>query len=149
MSGHCEADETFIGGKARNMHKGKRKAQGTGPVAMTPVMGLLERTTANRASRVVLKVVETTRKTELQGQVREYVMKGSALSTDALKSYGGLDTEYAHKVVDHAVEYVRGEVHTNGLENFWSLLKRTIKGTYVSVEPFPPFPVFGRAILPV
>ncbi len=136
MSGHCEADETFIGGKARNMHKGKWKAKGTGPVAMTSVMGLLERTTAKRASRVVLKVVQTTKKSELQGQVREYVMKGAALSTDALKSYDGLESEYAHKVVDHAVEYVGGEVHTNGLENFWSLLKRTFKGTYVSVEPF-------------
>ena len=73
MSGHVEADETFIGAKARNMHFGKRKVKGTGPVAMTPVMGLLERSTAKRASRVVLKVVETTRKSELQGQVREYV----------------------------------------------------------------------------
>ena len=136
MSGHCEADETFIGGKARNMHKGKRKVKGTGPVAMTPVMGLLERTAGKGASRVVLKVVETTRKTELQGQVREYVLKGSQIHTDALKSYEGLADEYTHTVVDHAVEYVRGNVHTNGLENFWSLLKRTIKGTYVSVEPF-------------
>ena len=136
MSGHCEADETFIGGKARNMHKGKRKAQGTGPVAMTPVMGLLERTTSKAASRVVLKVVDTTRKPELQGQVRKYVLKGSELHTDALKSYEGLADEYTHNVIDHAVEYVRGHVHTNGLENFWSLLKRTIKGTYVSVEPF-------------
>lgn len=138
MSGHCEADETFIGGKARNMHKMKRaeKVTKTGPAAMTPVMGLLERTTPDRASRVVLKVVDSRRKAELQGTVREYVLKGSALSTDALKSYEGLEDEYAHKVVDHAVEYVQGEVHTNGLENFWSLLKRTIKGTYVSVEPF-------------
>src|ERR1035441_346319 len=56
--------------------------------------------------------------------------------TDALKSYEGLDDEYLQQVVDHAVEYVKGHVHTNGLENFWSLLKRTLKGTYVSVEPF-------------
>ena len=136
MSGHCEADETFIGGKARFMRKGKRKAKGTGPVAMTPVMGLLERTTNKRPSRVVLKVVETTKKPELQGQVRQYVLKGSEIHTDALKSYDGLEDEYTHNVIDHAVEYVRGNVHTNGLENFWSLLKRTIKGTYVSVEPF-------------
>ena len=72
MSGHCEADETFIGAKARNMHKGKRKVKGTGPVAMTPVMGLLERTTAKGASRVVLKVAPSTRKGDLQGNVREY-----------------------------------------------------------------------------
>ena len=131
-----EIDETFIGGKARFMHKGKRKAKGTGPVAMTPVMGLLERTTAKRASKVTLKVLNTTKKPELQGNVREYVLKGSEVHTDALKSYEGLNDEYMHNVIDHAVSYVNGNVHTNGLENFWSLLKRTIKGTYVSVEPF-------------
>lgn len=136
MKGHVEVDETFIGGKARFMHKGKRKAKGTGPVAMTPVMGLLERTTAKRASKVTLKVVDTTKKPELQGNVREYVLKGSEVHTDALKSYEGLNDEYTHNVIDHAVSYVNGNVHTNGLENFWSLLKRAIKGTYVSVEPF-------------
>jgi transposase-like protein len=136
MGGTVEADETFIGGKARNMHKGKRKVKGTGPVAMTPVMGLLERTTAKGASRVVLKVAPSTRKGDLQGNVREYVLKGSEVHTDALKSYQGLAAEYTHEVVDHAQTYVRGKVHTNGLENFWSLLKRTIKGTYVSIEPF-------------
>ena len=136
MEGHVEADETFIGGKARFMHKGKRKAKGTGPVAMTPVMGLLERTTAKHASKVTLKVLNTTKKPELQGNVREYVLKGSEVHTDALKSYEGLNDEYMHNVIDHAVSYVNGNVHTNGLENFWSLLKRTIKGTYVSVEPF-------------
>ena len=85
---------------------------------------------------MVLKVVDTTRKSELQGQVREYVLKGSDVHTDALKSYEGLADEYTHEVVDHAQTYARGKVHTNSLENFWSLLKRTIKGTYVSVEPF-------------
>ena len=136
IRGQAEVDETFIGGKARNMRKGKRQVKGTGPVAMTPVMGLLERSTKDRASRVVLKVVDTTKKTELQGHVREYVLKGSEVHTDALKSYEGLNDEYTHNVIDHAECYVRGNVHTNGLENFWSLLKRTIKGTYVSVEPF-------------
>jgi transposase-like protein len=136
IGGHVEADETFIGGKARNMHAGKRRAKGTGPVAMTPVMGLLERNTAKRSSRVVLKVVDNTRKPELQGQVRKYVLKGAEVHTDALKSYDGLSDEYTHNVIDHADCYVKGHVHTNGLENFWSLLKRTIKGTYVSVEPF-------------
>jgi ISXO2 transposase-like protein len=64
------------------------------------------------------------------------VLKGSEIHTDALKSYDGLEDEYTHNVIDHAECYVKGHVHTNGLENFWSLLKRTIKGTYVSVEPF-------------
>jgi transposase-like protein len=136
IGGQVEVDETFIGGKARNMHKGKRQVKGSGPVAMTPVQGLLERKTAKRASRVVLKVVETRKKKDLQANVREYVVKGSEVHTDALLSYEGLQDEYTHKVIDHAESYVRGHVHTNGLENFWSLLKRTIKGTYVSVEPF-------------
>jgi len=136
IRGIAEVDETFIGGKARNMHKGKREAKGRGPVAMTPVQGLLERTTRQSASRVVLKVVDTTRRTELQGNVRKYVLKGSEVHTDALRSYNGLSDEYTHNVIDHAVCYAKGNVHTNGLENFWSLLKRTIKGTYVSVEPF-------------
>jgi hypothetical protein len=72
----------------------------------------------------------------LQGVVRQHVASGSSLYSDALASYEGLDGTYRHQVIDHAVAYVRGQVHTNGLENFWSLLKRGIRGTYVSVEPF-------------
>jgi transposase-like protein len=68
--------------------------------------------------------------------VHKHVEAGSALYTDFLLSYDGLEGRYAHQVVDHAVQYVDGNVHTNGLENFWSLLKRGINGTYVSVEPF-------------
>jgi transposase-like protein len=84
---------------------------------------------------VVTKVVDNTRKKTLQKEVRDHVLASSAIFTDALKSYEGLD-QFQHEVIDHAVEYVRGEVHTNGPENFWSLLKRRLKGTYVSVEPF-------------
>jgi transposase-like protein len=134
LGGTVEVDETFIGGKARNMHKGKRKAKGTGPVAMTAVQGLLERHAGG--SRVIVKVMKNRRKIEAQKNVVEYVLKGSEVFTDALPSYKGLNVGYNHDVVDHAETYVRGKVHTNGLENFWSLLKRTIKGTYVSVEPF-------------
>lgn len=81
-------------------------------------------------------MVEKRRKNQLHSLVRENVEAGSALYSDALKSYDGLAEEYAHEVIDHAVEYVRENVHTNGLENFWSLLKRGINGTYVSVEPY-------------
>jgi transposase-like protein len=132
LSGQIEADETFIGGKARNMHASKRavKITGTGGKDKTAVMGILE-----RGGRVRTKVVENTKKKTLQAKIREHVLAGSAIFTDALKSYEGLD-EFQHEVIDHAVEYVRGEVHTNGMENFWSLLKRALKGTYVSVEPF-------------
>src|SRR5471032_2455740 len=114
LSGQVEADETFIGGKARNMHAAKRavKITGTGGRDKTAVMGILE-----RGGKVRTNVVGNTKKKTLQSEIREHVLAGSALFTDALKSYEGLD-EFQHEVVDHAVEYVRGEVHTNGLENF-------------------------------
>ena len=131
--GEVEADETFIGGKARNMHLSvrQRRITGTGTKDKTAVMGILE-----RGGHVRTIVIANRKKTVLQAEVRKHVEAGAALYTDALLSYEGLATDYAHKVVDHAVEYVNGRVHTNGLENFWSLLKRGINGTYVSVEPF-------------
>ncbi len=133
MSGTVEADETFIGGKARNMHAGRREKmiKGRGPMGKEIVFGLLDRETG----KVYTKHVGTRRKGDIHTAVREIVEPGSELNTDALKSYDGL-TEYTHKVVDHAEKYVDGTVHTNRMENFWSLLKRTIKGTYVSIEPF-------------
>jgi transposase-like protein len=131
--GEVEADETFIGGKARNMHLNvkQRRITGTGTKDKTAVMGILE-----RGGEVRTMVVASRKKITLQSEVKKHVEAGAALYTDALLSYEGLATDYAHKVVDHAVEYVNGRVHTNGLENFWSLLKRGINGTYVSVEPF-------------
>jgi transposase-like protein len=133
LSGEVEVDETFIGGKARNMHvdKRERRITGTGGKDKTAVMGILE-----RGGRVRVKVVPNRRKSALQAEVRDHVAAGAALYSDALKSYDGLAQEYAHQVIDHAEKYVDGKVHTNGLENFWSLLKRGINGTYVSVEPF-------------
>src|SRR5215217_5685242 len=133
LEGQVEADETFIGGKARNMHKSKRdeKISGRGASGKVAVMGLLE-----RHGEVRTKVVPDTKSRTLQVEVRENVEPGSEVHTDALASYWGLDPDYVHNVVDHAETYVRGHVHTNGLENFWSLLKRGIGGTYVSVEPF-------------
>jgi transposase-like protein len=132
LGGEVEVDETFIGGKARNMHKHKRaeKIQGRGPEGKAIVAAVLE-----RGGKVRAQVMETRKKPDLQAMVREHVEQGSAVYTDALKSYEGLD-EFEHQVIDHAVAYVEGNVHTNGLENFWSLLKRGLKGTYVSVEPF-------------
>ncbi len=133
LSGHVEADETFIGGKARNMHVAKRlrRITGTGGKDKTAVMGILE-----RGGKVRTVVVPNRRKRALQAEVKKHVEAGSALYTDALLSYDGLESEFAHQVIDHAVKYVDGQVHTNGLENFWSLFKRGINGTYVSVEPF-------------
>ncbi|MBI3664247.1 MAG: IS1595 family transposase [Acidobacteria bacterium] len=133
LSGEVEADETFIGGKARNMHLSKRERRitGTGGKDKIPVMGMLE-----RGGKVRALVIPNRKKQALQTEVKKHVKAGASLYTDALLSYDGLEREYAHQVIDHVLKYVDGRVHTNGLENFWSLLKRGISGTYISVEPF-------------
>jgi transposase-like protein len=131
LSGHIEVDETFIGGLARNRHSNKRKHEGTGGAGKVAVMGLLE-----RRGEVRTHVLTNTQATTLQPHVRRNVEAGSNLYTDKYPGYKHLDDDFIHGVINHAVEYVRGNVHTNGIENFWSLLKRTLKGTYVSVEPF-------------
>lgn len=133
LGGEVEVDETFIGGLSRNMHLDKRarRITGTGGKDKTPVVGIVE-----RGGKVRTSVIPNRRKKALQAKVREHVTDGSILFTDALPSYNDLDREYAHQVIDHAVAYVDGQIHTNGMEKYWSLLKRGIKGTYVSVEPF-------------
>lgn len=133
MGGEVEADETFIGGKARNMHiaQRKRRITGTGGKDKAAVMGILE-----RGGEVRAMVVPDRRRTTLQAAVKNHVQAGSALYTDSLLSYDGLESDYAHQLINHAVKYVDGRIHTNGIENFWSLLKRSLSGTYVSVEPF-------------
>ena len=133
LSGNVECDETFIGGAVKNMHKAKREAKikGRGSVGKTAVMGLLE-----RKGRVMAKVIANTTRATLHGEIKGNVEQGANLFTDEWRSYQGLADEYTHEIINHSIEYVRGNVHTNGIENFWSLLKRTIKGTYVSVEPF-------------
>jgi transposase-like protein len=140
LRGAVEVDETFIGGKARNMHHAKRerliKGAGHAMIGKVAVMGLLQRKTANQDSTVRLEVVPNVRGHRLQGKVREEVERNSMIFSDALKSYRGLSRDYVHQVIDHADAYVDGMVHTNGLENFWSLLKRALTGTYVSIEPF-------------
>jgi len=133
LSGEVEVDESFIGGKSRNMHA-KRRAEvitGTGGKDKAIALGMVE-----RGGNVRTFAVPNRRKHELHGKIRQHVKAGSALFSDALKSYDGLGGEYQHAVVDHAVEYVRGNVHTNTMENFWSLVKRQLQGTYISVEPF-------------
>lgn len=138
MGGQVQADETYIGGKARFMHKAKkaRVITGTGGMGKVAVMGLLERHGPEGHSTVRANVVKGVWRKLLQAAIRANVEKNTAVFTDALKSYNGLNTDYVHQVIDHAEAYVDGQIHTNGLENFWSLLKRAIKGTYVSVEPF-------------
>src|SRR5579862_580060 len=138
--GPVEVDETFIGGKARFMHahKRKEKIKGTGGSGKVAVMGLLARHGhgGKKHSTVRVQVVNTRKRAELDAVVRQHVEPGSEVMTDELASYNKLSAAYVHNVINHAEEYVRGNVHTNGMENFWSLLKRAIRGTYVSVEPF-------------
>ena len=128
-----EVDETFVGGKVINMHKSKRQAgkayQGQGNKAV--VMGMLE-----RGGRVKAQVIAGRTKQQMSPVMTEHVEQGANIITDELTTYGFLETPYNREVINHALEYVSGHVHTNGIENFWSLLKRGLHGTYISVEPF-------------
>jgi transposase-like protein len=128
-----EADESFIGGAARFMHPRRRQRLITsrGVKDKAAAFGILE-----RGGKVRVFAVPNRRKTALQGHIAEHVEEGTSIYTDALMSYMGLNAKFQHEVIDHAERYVQGQVHTNGLENFWSLLKRSLKGTYISVEPF-------------
>ena len=120
LEGEVETDETFIGGKARNMHKAKREAKikGRGSVGKAIVHGILE-----RGGDVRCSTVGDTEQGTLQPIVHRNVSKGSTVYSDESTSYHGLDAHYAHGVINHTIKYVEGRVHTNGIENFWSLLK--------------------------
>jgi transposase-like protein len=138
LSGTVEADETFVGGKAANMHLDRRtrlKMQGElkrGSVGKAIVLGLLE-----RHGKARVKVSPFARSYHVRRNVIDNVELGSTIYSDSLKSYVNLPVDgFFHDFVDHSEQYVNGVVHTNGMENFWSLLKRALKGTYVSVEPF-------------
>jgi len=130
--GEVEVDETYIGGKARNMHK-RRRQRLTGVLTedKTTVMGFLE-----RGGKVRTVIVGDRQRETMRPVVKEHVDTGAALYSDNLAAYRGLHDEYDHQIVDHATRYVDGRVHTNGIENFWSLLKRGLNGTYIAVEPF-------------
>ena len=132
-----EADETFIGGKAKNMSPQRRAKSipGSGVAGKQVVMGIMRRGKDGEPSLAVAGHVPNRKKPLVHAAIRAVVPVGSTLYTDALKSYEGLAPDYVHEAVDHAIEYVRGNIHTNGMENFWSLFKRALKGTYVSVEP--------------
>jgi transposase-like protein len=126
-----ECGETYVGGKSKNMHARKRAQRITRPGVhdKTPVMGILQ-----RGGKVRAMVVKNHKRKHLQAEIQKHVATGSTLYTDDLHSYRGLP-DYVHEYVDHATKYVSGRIHTNGLENFWSLLKRCIKGTYIQVRP--------------
>jgi transposase-like protein len=130
LTGEVEVDETYIGGTAHKMNNKQRrnKARGSGSVGKAVIMGLLE-----RKGRVVAMAVPNPKRKTLTALVYQNVEPGSAVFTDALPSYNKLNSHYAHEAINHAVCYVKENVHTNGLENFWSLLKRTIRDTYASL----------------
>src|SRR4030095_6920853 len=142
LEGDVEVDETYIGGKGRKMKEQKRKQVLAGKgrknawAGKVAVMGLLQRHSEKGKSKVRTFTVDGVRQHAMRERVKNNVMDGSAVYTDAFKSYFGLDVYYQHQVIDHAEKYADGVVHTNGLENYWSLLKRALKGTYVSVMPF-------------
>lgn len=132
LTGHVEADETFVGGKARFMHKDKRaKLDAVGYNNKTIVAGILQ-----RDGKVRCEVIPQRSRLSLHALVKNHVEPGAHLSTDDFQGYWGLYKDYVHQIVDHAETYVDGQVHTNGIENFWSLVKRGLHGTYISVEPF-------------
>jgi transposase-like protein len=145
--GPVEVDETYVGGKGKNMHKSRKirlqqiRSQFTNYASVgnkgnlpgkTAVHGILDRETRKVRATVVPNIKRET----LQNAILDNVQHGSAVFTDQAVAYDGLAQKYVHEVVNHLHEYVRGQVHTNGIENFWSLLKRGLHGTYVSVEPF-------------
>ncbi len=138
LDGTVEADETFVGGKARFMHRDRqhKAIDGRGPIGKTAVMGLLARHGPDGHSTVRAGVVPNVKRRTLGGKVRQHVEQGAELYSDSWVGYNGLEREYIRGVIDHTERYVDGKIHTNGIENFWTLLKRAIRGTYVNVEPF-------------
>jgi transposase-like protein len=134
-----ESDETFIGGRSKFMHRSVRakKISGGGAVDKTPVMGLLERHSGKKHSTVRAVVLDgKVNKASLHAVIHKNVEPGAQIFTDSWRGYDGLNADFIHRFVDHAEAYVKGAVHTNGLENFWALFKRCIKGAHISIEPF-------------
>ena len=141
--GAVEVDESYMGGKARNMHKSRRlkiqkelskvaEWKQTTVNGKTAIMGMFDR----NSREVRAKVVPNTRRETLQTEILNGIHHGSRIYSDQAVAYDNLKANYIHETVNHAAEYVRGQVHTNCLENFWSLTKRNLAGTYVAVEPF-------------
>jgi transposase-like protein len=136
MRGPVEADETFVGGIEKNKHKDKKLTGPNSGLGKTVVMGVLERGAESRKSKVRATIIAGASHATLSREIRDTVEQFATIYTDAWRGYHGLSAEYIHKFVDHTVAYAIGQVHTNGIENFWALLKRMLKGTYIAVEPF-------------
>ena len=135
LGGEVEIDETYIGGKARNMHKDRREralgGKGGGVVGKVGVQGILE-----RGGKIKTAVIRDSKRGTLVPNINKNVEASTHVFTDELQAYFGLQANFTHDVINHMESYVNGNIHTNGIENFWSLLKRGLNGTYVGVEPF-------------
>jgi transposase-like protein len=142
LSGEVEIDESFIGGKARNMHKDRKasvmkgKRGGADSGGKTIVMGILERASATKTKRVRATIIADRKKATMLPEIKAMVSPDAAVYSDEFGVSWNHGGEFDVRMVNHAERYVDGQVHTNGIENFWSLLKRTVGGTYVAVEPF-------------
>ncbi len=138
FDGPAEADTAYVGGRAENMHKHKRakRIKGRGPLNKVAVHGVLQRATDDKPSQISAAVIGSETSDRLITDVRRKVRYGAEVYTDQASAYGDLCLTHVHDAVDHSREYVRGAVHTNGVENFWSLLKRGLHGTYIAVAPF-------------
>lgn len=133
LGGEIEVDESFIGGKVRNMHKDRkaRMQRNDRMGSKTIVLGILQRGKKVRATVIPDRKADT-----IQAEITGIVDRGATVYSDEFGDKWRMDKEYVHETVNHLHQYVNGQVHTNGIENFWSLLKRGLSGTYVSVEPF-------------
>jgi transposase-like protein len=131
-SAPVEIDETFIGGKAKNVHRSKRRKEGyhDGSKGKAIVLGMLE-----RGGKVRAGVIENRHSRSIQPPLHGTVQAGAHIITDELTTYQFVSKPYYHEIINHIEGYVRGHVHTNSIENFWALLKRGLSGTYISVEP--------------
>jgi transposase-like protein len=142
VAGTVDVDETFVGGLEKNKHADKKLKAGRGGVGKTLVLGILNRAeNANKISKIRVKVISDRTQDTLHAEIKANVEEGCEVFTDAHKGYDELSEQFKHDFVDHAFKYVKGRVHTNGVEHFWNLFDRTVRGTYIKPEPqhFSPY----------
>lgn len=138
FDGPAEADTTYIGGEAKNMHTARRERviRGRGAIGKVAVHGVLQRGTETDCSQVLATVIDGEDGATLAQDILCKVRRGAQIYTDEARAYSAITDTHLHDVIDHSISYALGNVHTNGIENFWALLKRALGGTYIAVAPF-------------